>query len=289
MPGAKYSQKMNIKKLKPYTVECRVLYNRSRDWSFRVLLLSDLHVDNPKCDRALLTRHLEEARKIGAPIMVFGDLFCAMQGKYDKRANKSALRPEHQVNNYLDALVDTTAEYFLPYKNLVRFITPGNHETAILGRHETDLTARLADKLGCERGTYSGWVLWRFEIDSETGGSVRTVPMSYHHGYGGGGPVTKDVIQTNRKAVYLPDAKIVVSGHTHDRWIFPISRIRLRENGEQIADEQLHVKLGSYKDEYTPGEGWAVEKGMPPKPLGGAWLNFYYHAENVYYSADFCR
>jgi UDP-2,3-diacylglucosamine pyrophosphatase LpxH len=282
---------MEIKKIKTYTIEARIPYTRSPDWNFRALLLSDIHVDNPKCDRDLLTRHLEQARKIGAPIMVFGDLFCAMQGKYDKRANKSALRPEHQVNNYLDALIDTTADFFEAYKDLICFITPGNHETAILGRHETDLTARLAEKLGCERGTYSGWVLWRFEAEtaSQTGGGVRTIPMSYHHGYGGGGPVTKDVIQTSRKAVYLPDAKIVVSGHTHDRWIFPISRIRLKENGEQVADEQLHVKLGSYKDEYNPGEGWAVEKGMPPKPLGGVWLIFHYHAQDIHYSAEFCR
>lgn len=279
---------MNIKKLKPYTLEVRVNYQYG-EWEQRVLLLSDLHIDNPKCNRALLIRHLEQAKAIGAPVMIFGDLFCAMQGKYDKRANKSALRPEHQVNNYLDALIKTTADFFAPYRGLIKFITPGNHETAILGRHETDLTARLAEDLGCERGTYSGWVLWRFEYGKEYGGKIRTIPMSYHHGYGGGGPVTKDVIQTSRKAVYLPDAKIVVSGHTHDRWIFPISRARLKDNGEQVADEQLHIKLGSYKDEYTVAEGWAIEKGMPPKPLGGAWLVFRAVRHGIDYSAELCR
>lgn len=280
---------MEIKKLKSYSHEFRVKYVRKPDWEFRALLLSDLHIDNPKCNRELLIRHLQQAKEKNAPVLIFGDLFCAMQGKYDKRANKSALRPEHQTNNYLDALVDTTAHFFEPYKDVIKFITPGNHETAILGRHETDLTTRLCEKLGCERGTYSGWLIWRFEVDSETGGGTRTIPLSYHHGYGGGGPVTKDVIQTARKAVYLPDAKIVVSGHTHDRWIFPISRIRIRDTGEQIQDQQLHIKLGTYKDEYTPGEGWAIEKGMPPKPLGGAWLVFTYHREYINYSAELCH
>lgn len=278
---------MEIKKLKSYSHELRVKYVRKPDWEFRALLLSDLHIDNPKCNRDLLIRHLQQAKEKNAPIFVFGDLFCAMQGKYDKRANKSALRPEHQKNNYLDALVDTTAQFFEPYKRLLAFITPGNHETAILGRHETDLTGRLSDKLGCHKGTYSGWLIWRFEIDEKE--AVRTVPLSYHHGYGGGGPVTKDVIQTARKAVYLPDAKIVVSGHTHDRWIFPISRVRLKESGEQVQDEQLHIKLGTYKDEYLIGEGWAVEKGMPPKPLGGAWLVFKYAKESITYSAELCH
>ena len=278
---------MQITKLRPYSLEARFNYIRSDEWRQRLLLLSDIHIDNPKCNRDLLTRHLDQAVAYAAPIMVFGDLFCAMQGKYDKRSNKSALRPEHQVNNYLDALVETTAKFFEPYKHLMTFITPGNHETAILGRHETDLTKRLCDSLGCERGTYTGWVLFRFE--AETGGATRTIPMSYHHGYGGGGPVTKDIIQTARKAVYLPDAKIVVSGHTHDRWIFPVSRVRLRENGEQITDEQLHIKLGTYKDEYTVGEGWAIEKGMPPKPLGGCWLDFQYYHQEITYTAELCK
>lgn len=278
---------MEIKRLRPYTLEVRTKYPPRNGWETRFLLLSDIHIDNPKCNRELLKRHLDEARANNYPIMVFGDLFCAMQGKYDKRANKSALRPEHQVNNYLDALIDTTAEFLEPYKDLFIFITPGNHETSILGRHETDLMQRLGEKLGCEVGTYSGWVVFKFEVES--GGGIRTIPMSYHHGYGGGGPVTKDVIQTNRKAVYLPDAKIVVSGHTHDRWIFPISRVRLQENGEQVVDEQLHLKLGTYKDEYTVGYGWAVEKGMPPKPLGGAWLCFQYHDRQIKYTAELCR
>jgi len=27
-----------------------------------------------------------------------------------------------------------------------------------------------------------------------------------------------------------------------------------------------------YKDEHSPQAGWAVEKGLSPKPLGAAWL-----------------
>ena len=279
---------LTLEKTQPYTLHIRVRYRYTSDWHGRALLLSDLHIDNPKCDRALLIRHLEEAKAADAPVLIFGDLFCAMQGKFDKRSSKGEMRPEHQQGNYLDALVKTTAEFFEPYRHLIKFITPGNHETAILGRHETDLTDRLAFALGCERGTYAGWVVWVFEYE-KSGGKVHTIPMAYHHGYGGGGPVTKDVIQTSRKAVYLPDAKIVVSGHTHDRWIVPITRARLKRTGEQVLDEQLHIKLGTYKDEYTAGKGWAVEKGMPPKPLGGAWLHFKPAKFEMKYWAELCQ
>ena len=260
---------MKVTKPQPYTTIIESPVQVAGD-VVSFLLLSDLHWDNPHCDRALLKKHLEEAKAKGAGIMVFGDLFCAMQGKYDPRGNKASIRPEHNVANYLDVLVDTAIEYFKPYAENICLITPGNHETSILRRLETDLTARLCAGLGVEMGTYAGWVL----VKMVRAGVKYTKKISYHHGYGGGGQVTKDIIQASRKAVYLPDADILVSGHTHDRWIFPIQRVRLNTHGKQSMQEQLHLKLGTYKDEYSAAAGWAVEKGMPPKSSGGIWLEF---------------
>jgi hypothetical protein len=152
-------------------------------------------------------------------------------------------------------------------------VTPGNHETSILKRAETDLIGRFASAVGCQAGAYAGWVILRSERNTK---KYLNTLLSYHHGYGGGGPVTKDVIQASRKAVYLPDADIVVSGHTHDRNIFPIQRTHLNQNnGKQTLREQLHIKLGAYKDEYTAGSGWAIERGMPPKSLGGVAITIH--------------
>jgi len=237
-----------------------------------ILLLSDIHLDNPLCDRKQLTERLKEAKEREAGILMFGDIFCAMQGRDDKRGSKSSLRAEHLVANYFDALVDTAYDFFKPYKDNILFISPGNHETAVLKRQETDLTQRLAQLLGCHAGSYTGWI--NIKANRSTSTHYTYIPLHYHHGYGGGGPVTKDVIQTSRKAVYLPDAQIVVSGHTHDRWIVPISRERINiRTGKRRIDEQWHIKLGTFKDEYLEGNGWAIEKGMPPKARGGVWLN----------------
>ena len=256
---------MEAEMLAPYTA--RITYSiANTPHRQRFLLLSDLHWDNPLCERVLLKKHLEQAKANEAPILIFGDLFCAMQGKYDPRSSKASLRPEHQVQNYLDALVDTAVEFFKPYQ--VIFVSPGNHETAILKRQETDLTKRFADGIGCVHGTYQGWVVFR----AKRSGTVKTLNLAYHHGYGGGGQVTKDIIQASRKAVYLPDADIVVSGHTHDRWIFPIEREHITARGKRVLAEQLHLKLGNYKDEFTPGVGWSVESGHGPKSTGGVWL-----------------
>jgi hypothetical protein len=160
---------------------------------------------------------------------------------------------------------------------------PGNHETAIRKRHETDMNERLVEALRHRRpadcqayaGKYANWV--RFLVRNKSrrqliGGSV---VMYMHHGYGGGGPVTRGTIQTSRMAVYLPDADIIWTGHTHDEWIMPIQRARLSPHGRPYLDRVTHVRSPGYKDEFSEQAGWAVEKGMPPKPKGALWLRFY--------------
>ena len=255
-------------------------------WEQWVLLTSDRHWDNPKSDHALQIKHLKQAIDRNAVIIDAGDLFCAMQGKYDKRASKSDLRPEHQVSNYLDALIQTGADFFAPYAKNFALVAAGNHETAIKKRHETDLTERFCSTVNyisgetVHNGGYSGFVRFRICQIDENGkrkASIsRNVILHYSHGYGGGGPVTKGVIQTNRKATYLPDADIVISGHVHESWQIELMRVRVGRS-QIYHDTQTHICLPTYKEEFGTGfGGWHVERGAPPKPIGAVWLRFYY-------------
>jgi len=107
-------------------------FSGSTTW--RILLLADLHWDNAHCDLNLLRSHLEQAKAGGWPVMVFGDLFCAMQGRWDPRASRDALREEHRDGSYLDLLVKTAVEWFKPYAGSLALISPGNHETSIAKR-----------------------------------------------------------------------------------------------------------------------------------------------------------
>ena len=244
-------------------------------WEQWFLLQSDEHWDNPHCDRALHRRHHEQAQRRGAGILKFGDFFCAMQGKYDPRSSKDSIRPEHQTVNYLDALVDTAADYLAPYAANIALLCPGNHETAILKRLETNLTQRLANKVGVQAGGYSGFIRFLF---SRGDGGRSSHSLFWHHGYGGGGPVTKGTIQTNRRGVWLPDPTFLVTGHIHEEWLLTQPRLRLGQTGKTYQDEQIHVQLPTYKDEFTLSGGYHVENGRPPKPLGGAWLRFFWDA-----------
>lgn len=242
------------------------------------LLSADRHWDHPHSDHALQKKHLDQARRRGAGILDFGDLFCAMQGKGDRRGSKLDVRSKHQKRNYFDAIVDDAAEFFVPYANNFVVIGTGNHESKILEQHETCLVSRLVEKLRAKgsnvyAGGYSGWVIFQFHDDI----GRRTIHkrLWYFHGSGGGGPVTKGVNKCVYRAAYLPDADILVSGHIHESWCVEQSRQRCAVNGKLSLETQTHVQLPTYKEEYSSGAGgWHVESGKPPKPTGAAWLTF---------------
>lgn len=101
-----------------------------------VAVLSDIHWDNPKCNRKLLTKHLNHCLDMDLPIVIVGDLFCLMQGRGDNRRNKSDILPEHNNAFYLDSIVDTAVEWFKPYVHNIAVIGYGNHECY---REDTDV------------------------------------------------------------------------------------------------------------------------------------------------------
>ncbi len=247
-------------------------------WEQWFLLTSDRHWDSVHSDRAMQKRHLDEAVARDAWIVDIGDLFDAMQGRNDKRGSKSSLRPEHQTSDYFTSLVETAVEFFGPYAKNILLMGTGNHETAIVKNHEINLTWHLARQLNAEFGAdihlgrYAGWL--KIQGRQTKKRYMRGLRVYYSHGSGGSSPVTKGVIQTNRRAVYLPDADVVLSGHIHQHWQMPITRERLNDLGNVFLDTQTHVSLPSYK-RVSRRDGWEVEKGFAPGPLGAVWLRLY--------------
>lgn len=254
-------------------------------WEAWVLLSSDRHHDNAKTNRDLELEHLEVLKARNGLGLDFGDLFDAMQQRGDARSNKGEVRPEDNGENYFDLIVEHAADFYAPYARWLKLFGRGNHESSALKYHGLDLTSGLVGKINTHsqrtgiayRGGFGGWVLFRFKVN-HTKCTRKT--LKYFHGAGGGGPVTRGVIQSNRQAVYLPDADIVVNGHTHDAWHVPIARERINQAGVVTQDVTHHIRLASYKDEYREGaEGWSVERWAPPKPIGAAWLRFYLNGD----------
>lgn len=238
------------------------------------LLRSDAHHDAVHSDRDLERRHLEQAKALGAYILDIGDLFDCMQGKYDKRADREALREEYRHGPYLDRLVDVAVERYLPFAERWLLMSPGNHETSVARHNDTNLTERLYARLKpaaplLQMGTYSGFVRIRVRVQGSRRGSLT---IAYHHGYGGSAPVTRGVIQSNRMAITYPDAEIVWSGHTHTEFYVSLARTRITSSDTVTRDEQLHIKSPGYKRNLGVGDGWEVEKGFMPQSLGAWWL-----------------
>jgi predicted phosphodiesterase len=260
-------------------------------WEQWILLTSDQHFDSIHCDRALMKKHLDKAKQRNALIFSFGDFFDAMNGRYDPRRNYADMRPEYfKAPSYLQAIVEDAAEFIKPYAGQVVVIGRGNHDQSVRKNNDYDIVSGLVTSINAglairridhrvQVGGYGGWVKFRFLVQTTRSLSK---DLYYHHGAGGGGPVTRGTIQSNRQAVYLPDADIVVNGHTHDSWHLPIRRSRLTQAGVPVLDYQHHIRVPSYKEDYGDGaEGWHVETWKPPKPIGCVWLRFFYDNKEV--------
>lgn len=242
----------------------------------KILLISDIHWDNPHCDRELLKKHLEQAKKGNHDILINGDLFCAMQGKYDGRRSKADIRPEHNNAKYLDSLVNTAVEWFAPYAHNIKMIGYGNHETGIIKHCETDLIDRFVTLLNhtqnssIQIGGYGGWVIYKFKRGLET---YTPFKIKYFHGSGGGGPVTKGSIQFNRMMTMVEGADAIWMGHVHESMEMTYTMEKLSTKNTVHLRDVLMIRTPSYKEEYQDGsKGWHIERGAPPKPLGGRWL-----------------
>lgn len=239
------------------------------------LLISDVHFDSKKCNRTALKATMDEAVERGAGILIFGDWLDVMGAKYDPRSGKGDIRPEYQRSNYFEAVIDDSVEFLKGYAANLLFICQGNHELAVRKRHEIDLLSVMAYKLRAEAGWsgliggYEGWIQFR----ANRSATSKTKVARYNHGTGGNAPVTRGVIQTNRRQVGV-DADIFITGHIHTQWSMPIPRIVLNPHGIEELREVLHLQLGTYKESHTDRNGWEAMKGFHAPNIGGYFIKF---------------
>jgi hypothetical protein len=243
-----------------------------------LFVTSDLHIDSIGCNREWLIRDLTEAKQRGAKILFFGDVFDAMQGRFDPRRSLDELRPEYRRQDYYDFVVKDVAQILSPFADNILLIAPGNHETAVLKNASVSLVDRLVYSLNMEhgghvlQGGYGGWV--RFLLSRGDQGGRLSVKMKYHHGFGGDSPVTRGVSHINQQQVYIKDADVILNGHNHNAYYVPIISETVSDAGRVVFHTTHCIRTPGYKQDYGDGTtGWAVEKGMVPKPLGGAYIS----------------
>lgn len=262
---------------------CRVTF-ASRLW---VLISSDWHWDSVKCDRDRLAADLAEAKRLNAAVLSLGDGFDAMGGKYDPRSNgKHDVRPELQSGNYFDEIVSQCGQWLDPYREQMALVSPGNHESSVRKRQETCLTTRLVERLRVagspvRQGGYAGWVLFR----AQRGRQTALHRLWYHHGFGGGGGTTRGAGQFSQYLAEV-DADTIVAGHVHQRTFIEAHRQRITQHGICKTRPVHLVRSSTYKRESVT-DGWAVEKGIGARPLGGWWLLLRWNTDKTELNASF--
>jgi len=164
---------------------------------------------------------------------------------------------------------------YRPYAANIAILADGNHETSILRHHQTDLLERLTGSLRRDKSPvlhlpFTGFVRFRFE-DALKHCVSKT--LHYHHGYGGGGEVTRGMIDQSRtRGQYVAD--IYYSGHIHRRNSDENVITSLDHFGSPVESQQLFLRGGTYKREALGGNGYHIEKGRAGRPVGGWWLYF---------------
>ncbi len=256
--------------------------NVGSGWTQKALFISDVHWDSKKCDRKLLKKHFEQAKKDNALIFIFGDWFDVMGCKNDPRSKPKDIRPEYLIEgSYLDLVVEDAVNFLKNYLENIAFISPGNHETAIDKHRDTDPLKNMIRELNHMRktpimyGKYEGWI--KFQIE-RSGIPNKSKLLHYHHGYGGNAKRSKSILNADIDMKENPDADILVSGHTHTKWHLP-AVVRRLTNQMRVIKKKVHVlKTGSYK---MKGSGWETEKGFGEPTLGGWWCELAYFKDEI--------
>ena len=137
---------------------------------------------------------------------------------------------------------------------LLPWLGRGNHDLTVCKNNGTDMVRRAVEALG-RAGSHAGvqrlsW-LDTVSLSRPPGRQSSWESRSLQtHGKGGEAPTTKGVIDSARRATYLPDADIVMSGHRHESTYVEQARFRLSSCGKEYQDIQYHVAIPTYKDEF---------------------------------------
>jgi len=253
-----------------------------RSWEQWILLRSDAHTDNKKCDRDLEEKHLREAVERGAIICDLGDCLDLMQGSADRRQCKSQLRSSHAAAAYFDAVIDEVSERYAPYAQNWAFLAQGNHESGWLRHHEVCPTTHLVRAIKSRNplsqigaGGYGGWMKVRAAVNN----CKLTWTMRYHHGSGGGAPMSMGVLDSRRMMSWLEGVDCIAVGHNHHSNIVGVAREYLETRNGVYEIRNRHcdfIRCGTYKQDWGDGSGgWIVEKGPGPTSLRAKWVRLF--------------
>ena len=266
-------------------------------------LMSDLHIGAANIDYRRIEKELETAKEKGDRILINGDVFDLILPKDHKRFTPDVLHPRLRGRrDIINEVIKMGLEMLGPYANQIDMVGLGNHETSTESYHSIDPLKLLVyelEKIVAESdnkehvvhyGGYTGFVDYRFRYITKKGdeakGGQRWV-VYYHHGSGGAAPVTKGMIDFNRKDVFI-DSDVIWMGHKHNRLTSHVEKLSCPLLGRQPKTKDVrHIMTGSYQKTYVAQSqasvrkygrrsNYAADQGMAPQGKGGARVELHF-------------
>ena len=108
-----------------------------------------------------------------------------------------------------------------------------------------------------------------------------SLKIKYFHGSGGGGVVTRGEINLSRALMSYEGFDCFTMGHVHENKETWVARDVISSKNFVDRKDILLMNTGTYKEEYGDGsKGWHVERGAPPKVVGGRILELSLHSQH---------
>jgi hypothetical protein len=175
------------------------------------------------------------------------------------------------LDDYIDVAIDQQEEKLKEFDWL--WISMGNHDYEMINRHATSPTARLARRLCCLYGGWSGFLTLKFR--TKRGAKVwASITILYHHG-ASNAPVTKGLIWAQRFAAGWEDWDVFVFGHTHHLWCDHNTVGRRTERDTLKFRDRWIVNCGTWLQTYEEGgtPGYGERRGYKPVAIAAPQIS----------------
>lgn len=235
--------------------------------SVRIIPFADLHIGSAKCDYKLIKDQIEKvASNEDTYAVIVGDLINNSTKNSVGDVFTEKLSPMEQI--------EMACELFEPIKDKILAVTAGNHERRSYKYDGVDLIAYFAMKLGIEsRYDYcapflvvnTGYCRCHKVKCCNAKTSKITYTMYIVHGDGANGRLVGGKANSlERRANIVPNADVVITGHTHQPLSFKESCFLYNSHRGVVEEhETTFVNCAS-----TLGyEGYAELFGMRPSSI----------------------
>jgi len=233
--------------------------------TFHITPMSDLHLESSCCNVRGLREFIKERSQLPHHrFVVIGDVLDMIAAGGDRRYQKSVHIPElADTDSWVNEAIQYAFEILAVPNAVYTMLSPGNHELEYTKRHGFDPISVLCDKLGAQRGGYSGVIDWRVDVNGHTG-RLRAL---FHHG-AWGGRYAKGYNGAQHFFHRFDGWNVALYGHNHASTVDKETRQRAKK-GELIKYNAYIINCGSWTDGYRKDASsthYTERAGYVPQP-----------------------